>query len=135
MLGKYLINNDAFFYNNPNQFQGYNTSHSVTDYWTPENRYAKFPDWSSGAVMQFDTHLLEEASFLRLKSLVVGYALPAKALNWSNGVLKGVKFTFTGRNLFTVTKFMGGDPEANSNLTLGLPGSTRQLLGGLEITF
>ena len=135
VLGKYLINNDAFFYNNPNQFQGYNTSHSVTDYWTPENRYAKFPDWSSGAVMQFDTHLLEEASFLRLKSLVVGYALPAKALNWSNGVLKGVKFTFTGRNLFTVTKFMGGDPEANSNLTLGLPGSTRQLLGGLEITF
>ncbi|MBR1873162.1 MAG: SusC/RagA family TonB-linked outer membrane protein [Bacteroidales bacterium] len=135
VLGKYLINNDAFFYNNPNQFKGYNTSHSVTDYWTPSNRYAKYPDWSSGAVMQFDTHLLEPASFLRLKSLIVGYSLPEKALRWSNGVLKGVKVTFTGRNLFTATKFMGGDPEANYNLTLGLPGSTRQFLGGLEITF
>lgn len=135
VLGKYLINNDAFFYNNPNQFPDYNTSKAVTDYWTPSNRYAKYPDWSTGETMQFDTHLIEDASFLRLKSLIIGYALPEKALAWSNGVLKGVKFTLTGRNLFTVTKFMGADPEIDSNLTLGIPGSTKQVLGGLEITF
>jgi TonB-linked SusC/RagA family outer membrane protein len=135
VLGKYLINNDAFFYNNPNQFLGYNASKAVTDYWTPENKYAAYPDWSTGATMQFDTHLLESASFLRLKSLLVSYSLPKKALNWTNGVLKGVKFTFTGRNLFTVTKYMGADPEVDSNLTLGLPGNTKQFLGGIELTF
>ena len=135
VLGKYLINNDAFFYNNPNQFLGYNASRAVTDYWTPENKYAKYPDWSKGYTMQFDTHLLEPASFLRLKTLLVSYSLPQKALAWSNGVLKGVKVTFTGRNLFTATKFMGADPEVNSNLVLGLPGNTKQFLGGLEITF
>ena len=135
VLGKYLINNDAFFYNNPNQFLGYNASKAVTDYWTPEHRYATYPDWSTGATMQFDTHLLEPASFLRLKSLLIGYSLPEKALAWSHGVVKGLKFTFTGRNLFTITKFMGADPEVDSNLVLGLPGNTKQFLGGIEITF
>lgn len=136
VLGKYLINNDAFFYNNPNQFLGYNASKAVTDYWTPENKYAKYPDWSTGATMQFDTHLLEPASFLRLKSLLVSYALPEKFLKrTTNGVVKGMKFTFTGRNLFTLTKYMGADPEVNSNLVLGLPGNTKQFLGGIEINF
>ena len=135
VLGKYLINNDAFFYNNPNQFLGYNASKAVTDYWTPEHRYATYPDWSTGATMQFDTHLLEPASFLRLKSLLVGYSLPEKALAWTHGVVKAFKVTFTGRNLFTITKFMGADPEVDSNLVLGLPGNTKQFLGGIEITF
>ena len=135
VLGKYLINNDAYFYNNPNQFPGYNTSKAVSDFWTPTNKYATYPDWSSGASMQFDTHLLEKASFLRLKSLIIGYSLPENALRWTNGVISNVKFTFTGRNLFTVTKYMGADPEVDSNLVLGLPGNTKQFLGGIEITF
>ena len=135
VLGKYLINNDAFFYNNPNQFLGYNASKAVTDYWTPEHRYATYPDWSTGATMQFDTHLLEPASFLRLKSLLIGYSLPENALAWTHGVVKAFKLTFTGRNLFTITKFMGADPEVDSNLVLGLPGNTKQFLGGIEITF
>lgn len=134
-LGKYLINNDAYFYNNPNKFAGYNQSKAVTDFWTPQNTNAKYPSWADGGEMQFDTHLLENASFLRLKSLQVGYSLPKSLLGWSGGVLGDVKITFTGRNLFTLTKYMGSDPEANSNITLGLPGNTKQYLGGIEITF
>lgn len=134
-LGKYLINNDAFFYNNPNTFAGYNQSKAVTDFWTPRNTDAKYPSWADGTEMQFDTHLLENASFMRLKSLQIGYSLPKTLLNWAGGVLSDVKFTFTGRNLFTITKYMGSDPEADSNITLGLPGNTRQYLGGIEITF
>ena len=135
VLGKHLINNDAFFYNNPNQFAGYNTSKAVSDYWTENNRYAKYPSWADGTTMQFDTHLIENANFLRLKSLIISYALPKKLLNWSNGVLNDVKISFTGRNLFTITKYMGADPEVNSNLVLGLPGNTKQFLGGIEISF
>jgi len=135
VLGKHLINNDAYFYNNPNQFPGYNSSKAVTDYWTEDNRYAKYPSWSDGATMRLDTHLIENADFLRLKSLIISYSLPSKFLAWSGGVLSGVKFSFTGRNLLTFTKYMGADPEVNSNLVLGLPGNTKQFLGGLEITF
>lgn len=134
VLGKYLINNDAFFYANPAYFAGYNTSKAVSDFWTPENPNAAWPDWSSGAVMEFDTHLLEEASFLRLKSLQVAYSLPERVMGWQK-VLKDCKLTFTGRNLLTFTRYKGADPEVDSNLVLGLPGNSKQYLLGLELTF
>lgn len=132
--GKYLINNDAFFYANPNQFAGQNQSKAVTDFWTPYNTNAKYPNWADGHLMQFDTHLLENASFLRLKNLTIGYALSQKALG-SQKVVKGVQFAVTGRNLWTVTNYTGMDPEVDSNLTLGLPGNTLQVLGSVEIKF
>ncbi len=132
--GKYLYNNDSYFYANPNFASGYNQSKDVSDFWTPENTAAKYPDWSKGYVMQFDTHDLENASFLRLKNLTIGYALSKKALGTQN-VVKGVQFTVTGRNLWTVTKYSGIDPEVDSNLVAGLPGNTLQVLGGIEIRF
>jgi len=132
--GKYLINNDAFFYANPNQFTSENQNKIVSDFWTPYNTGARFPDWSQGYQMQFDTHLLEDASFLRLKNLTIGYALQKKALG-DQKVVKGVQFTLTGRNLFTATKYEGLDPEVDSNLTLGIPCNTLQVLGGIEIKF
>lgn len=135
VLGKYLISNDGYFYANPVNFSTMNTHKSVSDYWTPENKDAEWPDWSQGYTMNFDTHLLENASFLRLKNLQVGYNLPKKWLNWTNNVLKGVKITFTGRNLLTFTKYSGIDPEINSNLSYGVAGNSKQYLGGLEITF
>ena len=135
VIGKYMVNNDAYFYNNP--MQGgldYNQSKDVLNYWTPENPNAAFPDWSQGYVMQFDTHLLENASFLRLKNLQIGYELPKQWLNFQN-VLQNVKITFTGRNLLTVTSYGGIDPEVDSNLTYGIAGNSKQYLFGLELTF
>ena len=135
VVGKTLFNNDGIFYLNPVGNSTYNTHKDAADFWTPDNTDAKYPDWSKGVQMQFDTHLLEDASFLRLKNLQIGYSLPEKALGWSNGVLKGLKITVTGRNLLTATKYSGIDPEVNSNLTYGVAGNSRQVLGGIEITF
>ena len=84
--------------------------------------------------MQFDTSLLENASFLRLKTFVLGYSLPKKLLKNQN-LFKSVSVTLTGRNLLTFTSYEGMDPEVDSNLTLGLPGNTLQVLGGLELKF
>lgn len=135
VLGKYLISNDGIFYANPVQFSSMNTNKAVSNFWTPEHKDAKYPDWSKGYTMQVDTHLLENASFMRLKNFQVAYALPKSWLGWSNNVLKGVKFTFTGRNLLTFTNYSGIDPEVNSNLTRGVAGNSKQFLGGVEITF
>jgi hypothetical protein len=84
--------------------------------------------------MQFDTHLLENASFMRLKNLQIGYNFPKSLLGFQN-VVKGLKITLTGRNLFTITDYEGIDPEVNSNLTLGKIGNSKQYLIGAEITF
>ena len=134
MLGKYLINNDGYFVANPNSFFGYNQSKDVSDFWTPTHTDAKYPNWAEGYKMQFDSHLLQDASFLRLKSLIVSYTLPASWLGWQKAV-KGITVSFTGRNLLTFTKYEGIDPEVNSNLTLGLPGNSKQFLGGIQLQF
>jgi len=133
-LGATLLNNDAYFYGNPVQFAGNNTIKSVSDFWTPQNTDAAWPDWTKGYVMQFDTHLYENANFLRLKSLQVGIAVPNKWLS-AQKVFDNIKLTFTGRNLLTVTKYTGIDPEVDSNLAFGLPGNTKQFLFGLELGF
>lgn len=135
VLGKYLANNDMYFYANiPAVGTSLNQHKMVNDFWTPEHKNAKFPDWSKGYGMQFDTHLLENASFMRLKNLQIGYQLPKSILQWQHA-LSGVKFTFTGRNLFTVTKYTGVDPEVDTNLTYGRLGNTKQFLFGVELTF
>lgn len=133
VLNKYLINNDRFFYENPGNFAGYNTYRSVNDFWTPENKDAKYPAWGTGATKEFDSSILENASFMRLKNLQVGYALPVQKWGWKT--IQGIKVTFTGRNLFTCTNYTGIDPEVNSNLSLGNVGNSKQFLGGIEITF
>ena len=134
VLGKTLINNDKYFYANPNQFSGMNQHKTVADYWTPENTDAIWPDWSKGAIMEFDTNMYENANFLRLKNLQVAYDLPRRLLG-NQQVINGIKVSFTGRNLFTATKFTGIDPEVDSNLTYGRAGNSKQYLFGLELTF
>lgn len=135
VLGKYLANNDAFFYNNPGAVSyQFNQKKNTADYWTEDNKNAKFPNWADGYVMNFDDHLLENASFLRLKNFQIGYELPKSVLAWQNA-LSGVKFTATARNLFTITNYSGVDPEVDSNLTYGTIGNSKQFLFGIELTF
>lgn len=65
---------------------------------------------------------LEDGSYLRLKTLTLGYNLPANVL--SDIGLRKARVYFTGLNLLTFTKYSGWDPEVNtdfsaSNVTLG----------------
>ena len=106
----------------------------MSDYWTPNNPNAKYPDWTSGQRTYFDTHLYQDASFLRLKNLQVGVALPNKWME-AQKVFKAVRFTFTGRNLLTATKYEGIDPEIAGNLARGVVGASKQYLFGIELTF
>lgn len=136
VLGKNLISNDRYFSENPVNFAGHNTSSNVLDYWKKPGDIVEYPNWKSSQVMQFDTHLLENASFMRLKNLTVSYTVPTQYLK-STRVFKGVKVYFTGRNLFTIKSkdFKGIDPEVDSNLTMGRVGNSRQFQGGIELTF
>ncbi|MFW6267950.1 MAG: SusC/RagA family TonB-linked outer membrane protein, partial [Marinilabiliaceae bacterium] len=52
---------------------------------------------------------VEDASFLRLDYLSLGYSLNTDRIDW----LKGLKFSLSGNNLFTLTGYTGLDPETN----------------------
>lgn len=55
---------------------------------------------------------VEDASFLRLSSLTVGYALPDRWI--SKAYIKTARIFFTASNLFCVTPYSGADPEVDT---------------------
>ena len=131
--GKYLINNDRYFFENPTVFAGFNQNARVRDYWQQPGDQTLFPSLDY-QFTQFDSRLIEDASFVRLKTLSVGYRLP-KSLTDQLKVLDGMKVYFVGRNLATWTEYMGADPEVDTNLSLGSNPNTKQLTLGVDFQF
>jgi len=133
-LDKYLINNDRYFYENPNVFTSFNMSRSVLDYWKEPGDVSRFPGFDVAQFTQFDSRLIENASFMRLKNLTLSYSLPGDLVR-RIGLMYGARLYLTGRNIFTVTGYTGPDPEVDSNLTLGAYPNSKQYSVGVEITF
>ena len=130
--GKYMTNNDNYFLMNANQGTSYNQAVDMLNIWTKPGDITDIPKY--GEQVQFDTHLLEDASFLRMKNLIVQYTFPAKWMKATKGI-QNAKVFFVGRNLFTVTKFSGYDPEPDINLVKFNYPNTRQFVFGMELTF
>ena len=55
--GKYMINNDRFFFENPGQFPGFNQSSNVLNYWKKPGDNTVFPRYGV-QFTQFDSRLL-----------------------------------------------------------------------------
>ena len=129
---KYMLNNDNYFIENPNFAGSWNQTTNMLNMWTTPGQVTDVPHYTSP--IQFDDHMVENASFMRLKNLTVQYALP-KSLLKHLGDVQNINVFFTGRNLWTVTSFSGYDPEPDSNLVAFFYPNTRQLVFGAEITF
>ena len=130
--GKYMTNNDNYFMKNANQGTSSNQAVDMLNIWTKPGDITDIPKY--GEQIQFDTHLLEDASFLRMKNLIVQYSLPKKWMQATKGI-QNAKVFFVGRNLFTATKFSGYDPEPDINLVKFNYPNTRQFVFGMELTF
>ena len=132
MLGQYMLNNERWFTENPQFAQTDNQTVAMLTMWQKPGDVTNIstPD----SPMQFDTHLLENASFMRLKNLTVSYDLPKRWMQ-KTGFMAGCRVFFTGRNLWTVTKYQGYDPEVDSNRQLGNYPNTKQFMFGLELQF
>ena len=82
------------------------------DRWTPDNPNASYPRlaYLLSHNTRFSTHWLEDASYLRLKNLQVGYTLPESLT--SRARISRARIYFSADNLFTLTDyFYGYDPE------------------------
>ena len=93
---------------------GDNNFVELLDYWTPQNPNAKYPAPSATAAPenQFDSNLyLRDASFLRLRSVNVGYTLPKHLLDKIR--VEKLRIYLSGTNLFVLDKLMF-DPEAET---------------------
>jgi TonB-linked SusC/RagA family outer membrane protein len=57
---------------------------------------------------RFSDRWIEDGSYLRFKTLSLGYNIPLK-----NSVIDGLKIWVSGNNLFTFTNYLGRDPEVS----------------------
>jgi hypothetical protein len=69
-----------------------------------------------------------------MKNISLSYRLPAELLRKTN-FFTAARVFVSGRNLLTFTKYLGPDPEVDSNLSLGANPNTKQFTFGAEITF
>lgn len=133
--GRYLLNEDRLKVNNLGVFGVYNFSRDILNYWKQPGDNTIYPKISNGMrVMQSDTRLLEDASFVRLKSISLSYNLPQKIIEQIK-FFNGLRLFASARNIFTLTKYTGADPEFSNNISTGGYPPTRQFTLGVELKF
>ena len=98
-------------------------ANAATNMWSPYMPQTVVHSW-----------LLEDASFLRLKNLMLSYSFPQEWLRKTR-FISGVKIYAQAQNLFTFTKFTGLDPEGSSNMYQAQYPMARQFTFGLDLTF
>jgi hypothetical protein len=129
---------------------------ALMSYWTPENQDTDIPalydgKWleeqllvskvSLGSAGGVTSRWVEDASYIRLKTITLGYSFEEK-------LLKKIGFTkariyMSGTNLLTITKYKGYDPEvaafASNDATIGVDlsvyPSAKSVTFGIDFTF
>lgn len=129
---RWMINNDRFYQESNGRFVSYNQSRVLLNSWKKPGDVTDVPRY--GEYMEFDSRLLEDASFLRLKNLTLGYSFPEDLISRSR-FISGLRIYVQGQNLFTVTDFKGLDPESPYNIYVAQYPMSRQFTFGLDLTF
>ncbi len=88
-----------------------NNDISALDRWTPNNTNTAIPRaTATRPTMKFSDQWLEDGSYLRLKSVTLGYSFSKSGfLNSLN--INSLRLYFTGTNLLTFTDYSGYDPD------------------------
>jgi TonB-linked SusC/RagA family outer membrane protein len=129
---RWMMNNDRFFEEN-GLFAQYNQSKRMLyDRWKKPGDVTDIP--RHGVAPQSDSRLLEDASFLRLKNLMLAYNLPGGLLK-KTGFMAGARVYVQAQNLLTFTKFTGLDPEFSGAIYKVQYPMSKQYSFGLELTF
>jgi hypothetical protein len=141
IIGQDIYNYSKIFTDFPTFFNG-NRSVRVLDSWTPQNTGASLPALSetlSNSETQPNSFFVEDGSFIRLKTLQLGYNFGEDITN-KLGV-NNMRLYLSGTNLFTITDYDGLDPEASeaNALTIGVDSGryplARILSVGLNLNF
>lgn len=127
------------------RFSGYesNKSRDLLNAWTPDNTNTPIPKIEANSTFStwgaMNSFRIDDGSFFRLRSLMVGFTVPASAFR-TIGVSR-MRIYLQGTNLFTITKYPGYDPEiGGSSALFGVdtapyPANQMSLLAGLNLTF
>ncbi len=147
--GNEILNANRVMFENPGLIgNDYNSLASVADRWTPTNpgnevqtyKFNGVYGWPQDGNLVSD-YVVEDGSYLRLKTLSLGYSLGPVLL--SKLRIKSCRIYIAGQNLYTWTNYSGYDPEVSVGkygaLTPGLDYSayptSATISGGIELKF
>jgi TonB-dependent starch-binding outer membrane protein SusC len=110
---------------------------SALDRWTPTNPSQAIPRAKLDPAPVFSDRFIEDGSFIRVKSVTLGYTLPKRI----TGKISAINVFATAQNLLTWTKYTGFDPEVTSGNNVS-PGTdagiypvSRTISAGARVTF
>lgn len=126
-----------------------NRSRESLDRWTQYHASNCVPrnGWQKTAGVQYGSYInsrfVENASYLRLQNIELGYNLPVKKIQFLKKYMKTLRIFVGAQNLFTITGYSGYNPEVSTNagnvVSQGLDWSSypayRMFNCGAKITF
>lgn len=117
-----------------NQFANY------VNRWSPENPNSDLPRTGGILDSYYSSRVIEDGSYLRLKTVALGYSFSPALLKKLN--VKSARVSLSGQNLFTWTNYSGQNPDVsvrNSILTPSFDYSSyplpRAFVLGVDLTF
>lgn len=121
----YSLGNDVYNYERKileSESNFFNQTTAVVNRWYCEGQQTSIPRLAYGDPMgnsRFSDRWIEDGSYIRLKTLNVSYVLPMRAHTF----IQGMTIWAEANNLFTITRYLGSDPEfsaASSSLYQGI---------------
>ena len=112
----YSLGNDVYNYERMLLNSGsnlWNQQVAVTNHWRYEGQQTDMPRLAHNDPMgnnRFSDRWIEDGSYLRLKTLTLSYRVPVN-FTW----LQGLTVWAQAVNLFTLTKYLGSDPEFSAS--------------------
>ncbi len=101
----------------PINFERNRIAEHYLDRWTPSNPGAKYPSGVNasayGGALAINSLTVSDASFARLKTATLSYNVNIR----KKQTFRSASFYIAADNLFTITKFLGYDPDANASGT------------------
>ncbi len=114
-----------------NSFPGRSVNFLDAGYWTPENQSNSRPGLTY--TNPLGRGYYQSRDFVRLQDVTLAYDLP-QALT-ERLKINSLRFYVSGRNLATITDWMGPDPESGNNTITNLYPTSRTIIGGINLSF
>lgn len=134
-FGNSVINYNKAVYESTGSFSRYTNQYAgYANRWTPDNTDTDIPrlvrpsikgDVGNTTLPRLSSRLVEDGSFVRLKSVSLSYSLPVKFLRKCG--LQAASLNLSAQNLLLFTKYTGQDPEVNSYYGSGNAANTKGL--------
>ncbi len=125
----YSLGNDVYNYQRSlleGGSQFYNQTTAMGARWTTDGQSTDMPRIHYEDPMgnsRFSDRWIEDGSYLRLSNVTLSYELPIQST-----YLQGITLWASAENLFTLTRYLGSDPDCNIAGSLLLQGIDRGLL-------